>query len=598
MNFAGLFKGWMRRENPPADEIPSPLPVAPAPTPQPATPAYSPPPVAAPVSVAPMPTQLGEDVEIPLGPILEKLPQDLRAKMTMRIDELGNATMAFATEQILSQLAQGTVRITFGQLREAAPQLFNVAEEYDSLPVTLPLNLLLSRLNPNLLPRNPQQKQLQVPQEIKGPFGAKAEGVSFATSLLKAPPSSTPPPRMTAPETTTAKFQARAVAPPPPAYARPAAPAPSPIPSKPIPFPSAPSVPQTQPPPPARPPATAPISFAPPKPVAPVTPIAPAVSPAVSSSTTIPVTLAALSEKWPEPLREEIAQANLANAQVILPMNQIEPAMKRGRVVFPWQTLRAWMSPASSAASPNDGIELVLPLKVVVPLFLERHPPMRPPLRVSVDRSIPDLFFGFPSPEMEAPVAAPVGEAPPPAAIPVQRPSPVMPPMRAAVPSATPPLQHMQPAQASDTNYFIAAETLKAPAVDQSVYTRSAISDTEVKRRIATPNEIVERAMQIPGVAGAVITLPDGLKVAARLPAELNPDTIAAFIPQIFERLGQSTRELRMGALNNLRFTVGNVPWKIFRINAIYFAAFGRPGERLPTPQLAQLAAELDRKTQ
>ena len=103
--------------------------------------------------------------------------------------------------------------------------------------------------------------------------------------------------------------------------------------------------------------------------------------------------------------------------------------------------------------------------------------------------------------------------------------------------------------------------------------------------------------MTIPGVAGAVITLPDGLKVAAQVPPELNPDTVAAFIPQIFDRVGQSTRELRMGALNNLRFTVGNVPWKIFRINAVYFAAFGRPGERLPTPELAQLAAELDRKT-
>src|SRR6185312_11618551 len=104
---------------------------------------------------------------------------------------------------------------------------------------------------------------------------------------------------------------------------------------------------------------------------------------------------------------------NLATAQVVLPMNQVEPALKRGRVVFPWRTLRTWISPKPSGASPNDGVELDLPLKIIVPLFLERHPPLRPPLRVSVDRSIPDLFFGFPSPEMEAPVVAPIGEAPP-----------------------------------------------------------------------------------------------------------------------------------------------------------------------------------------
>jgi len=38
------------------------------------------------------------------------------------------------------------------------------------------------------------------------------------------------------------------------------------------------------------------------------------------------------------------------------------------------------------------------------------------------------------------------------------------------------------------------------------------------------------------------------------------------------------------------------VPWKIFRVNAIFFAAFGRAGEPLPTTQLAALAAELDHK--
>jgi len=78
----------------------------------------------------------------------------------------------------------------------------------------------------------------------------------------------------------------------------------------------------------------------------------------------------------------------------------------------------------------------------------------------------------------------------------------------------------------------------------------------------------------------------------------LNADTMAAFLPQIFDRVAQSTRELRMGALNNLRFTVGNVPWHIFRVNAVYFAAFGRAGESLPTVQLTSLAGELDRKKQ
>jgi predicted regulator of Ras-like GTPase activity (Roadblock/LC7/MglB family) len=95
-------------------------------------------------------------------------------------------------------------------------------------------------------------------------------------------------------------------------------------------------------------------------------------------------------------------------------------------------------------------------------------------------------------------------------------------------------------------------------------------------------------------VAGALIALPDGLMVASRLSVDVNGDTLAAFLPQIFAKVSQSTNELRMGELNNLNFTVGNIPWKIFRVNAIYFAAFGRAGQPLPTAQLAGLAAELD----
>jgi predicted regulator of Ras-like GTPase activity (Roadblock/LC7/MglB family) len=119
---------------------------------------------------------------------------------------------------------------------------------------------------------------------------------------------------------------------------------------------------------------------------------------------------------------------------------------------------------------------------------------------------------------------------------------------------------------------------------------------TRFVSKYATPNEVVSRAAALDGVAGALIALPDGLMVASRLQSDVNGDTLAAFLPQIFGKVSQCTRELRMGDLNNLNFTVGNVPWKIFRVNAIFFAAFGRCGEPLPTGQLAALAAELDHK--
>ena len=84
--------------------------------------------------------------------------------------------------------------------------------------------------------------------------------------------------------------------------------------------------------------------------------------------------------------------------------------------------------------------------------------------------------------------------------------------------------------------------------------------------------------------------------VASKLSPDLNGDTLAAFLPQIFGKVTQCTKELRMGELNNLHFTVGNVPWKIFRVNAIFFAAFGQAGKPLPTGPLSSLAGELDHR--
>jgi predicted regulator of Ras-like GTPase activity (Roadblock/LC7/MglB family) len=101
----------------------------------------------------------------------------------------------------------------------------------------------------------------------------------------------------------------------------------------------------------------------------------------------------------------------------------------------------------------------------------------------------------------------------------------------------------------------------------------------------------------LPGVGGVLITLPDGLMVANRLQPNLNAEALAAFVPQIFGRVSQCTKELQMGDLTDLNFVVGNVPWKILRVNAVYFAAFGQERKPLPTAELAGLAAELDFKT-
>jgi predicted regulator of Ras-like GTPase activity (Roadblock/LC7/MglB family) len=301
---------------------------------------------------------------------------------------------------------------------------------------------------------------------------------------------------------------------------------------------------------------------------------APAPQPAkpVNEADLLVLGLTVLAESWPEAVRKEIVALNLVDARVALPLELVEQSLRQGRIAFSWKTLRSWIRPASVLeSSANDGTMLELPLKVVAPLFLARQKEAsNNKQKVAVAADIPNLFFGFPQPAQGSVPAAPVAPAAP-----------------AANPAIAKPM---------DTNFYVWDDAADTVRLQDSELKRPPSPGTKFVAKYATPNEVVSRASALDGVAGALIALPDGLMVASRLSADLNADTLAAFLPHIFGKVSQCTKELRMGELNNLNFTVGNVPWKIFRVNAIFFAAFGRAGEALPTGQLAALATELDHK--
>jgi predicted regulator of Ras-like GTPase activity (Roadblock/LC7/MglB family) len=562
----------------------SPAPVTPAAVARPQT---APP--ASPAHTMPStPAESPDALQLPLQSILATMPMELRAKV-MQAPPAG-AMIAVPLEKILTQLAYGSVKIAFGELRKAAPGVFvNSGGEHDHKPVMLPLNEILTRLNPALLSRHSTQKQVEVTEDIAGPFGAGGEGAEISVAAKPTPSTELTPLRMNA-SPSSFSFAPRAITPATNATTPPARR--SFTPHAPAPAISA-TTPPTRPFTPHAPtPATSfvtPRSNGAPKPVAPIPSPAPQI-PVEPASISAP--LAALSENWPEGLRLEIRQSNLAHAQVLLPANLIEPALKRGRITFTWRNLRPLIKPTPPSASVHDGIELELPLNVIAPLFFTRQKAASHSQQAALPPAeIPNLFFGFPQPE------PPRSETPHPEA---PRPEPPRSELPAKMPEPQPVRPVLKPVDAKllDTNYYIWSDTAEAPKVDETEYKRKQKPATDFSSRYATPNEIVTRAMALPGVVGAIVALPDGLKVASQIPSDLNADTLAAFLPQIFDRVGQSTRELRMGALNNFNFTVGNVPWKIFRVNAVYFAAFGCAGEALPTVQLAALAAELDRKKQ
>jgi predicted regulator of Ras-like GTPase activity (Roadblock/LC7/MglB family) len=598
LKFAGFFKSLLRH----ADDSSPARPVAP-PTPPPAAVPETPTEFQRRAAATPAgtPEPNATDISIPLTSVLTHLPMDLKAKL-MSTPQPGHMIM-LNVDTVLQQLAFGTVKISFGELRRLAPGMFaNSGGEHDSRQITLPLPEILSRLNPALLSRKPVQK-VDVAEDISGPFDGRGRGITFTTQPLK--------PSAASPTTADLHAQNRPVPFTPPSII----PKPSPIP------------PRTVTPAPSgdtevfsfKPRQAAPIA-----PAVPITPVAPqppqnkngqnngnghtysngngngngnghanstlppfkfstapaASTPANSSAprplpaqSALTVSLDELAENWPQELKNEIESGGFSN----VPLNSafVEAGLKRGRVTMTWKELRTLAKPGSPA-SPFDELPLELPLKVLAPAFLSVQKNGFAKRKLQVTEEIPNLFFGFPNGNSETQPHTP---APAPAQTPVQP---------AAAPISMPAVQ-----KPADTNFFTAADKQDAPALRMV-----ATPQTDFINRQTHPQEVVARAIALSGVTGAVVALADGLRVASNVPAELNADAVAAFLPQIFERVNQSTRELRMGALNNVGFTVGNVPWKIFRVNSIYFAAFGRAGESLPKAQLAGLAAELDRKKQ
>jgi predicted regulator of Ras-like GTPase activity (Roadblock/LC7/MglB family) len=558
-------------------------------------------------------TPLTPGVDIPLQSILAILPVELKSQVCQ--EDVTGLMYSAPITIVLPQLASGAVKIPFGEVRKSAPEVFAGGEESDGVNILLPLPEILSQLNPALLTRRPTQKQLIVPDDISSPFAGRGDGLTLAVGnnspqAPKAPQAAAPAPvspvqrASSAPGSNgiqsltkplpggTDMFQRKPAAngttkppifprkPGSPTgsstgteiYRKPAAPtpphAPTPEfqPSAPIAFKPTPSLPSGPVSPIAPSPAAAPeVPAVPPRPkdilAAPpvarsMQPAKPAAAPAASAAETqtLLVPLSAIIESWPDAVRQEIVQSKLVDSRLAMPVDKVEESLRRGRVVFAWKTLRSWVRPGPvPPTSPHDLQELELPLAVLAPLFVARRKANDGQSRVVVSEAIPNLFFGLPKAEAPA--------APKPA----------------------------------DTNYY-AWNDAGQPRTDDADTKQKAAGGTDLLLKCATPNEIVSRAAAMNGVAGALIALPDGLMVASRIPAEFNGDTLAAFLPHIFSKVNQCTKELRMGELNNLNFTVGNVPWKIFRVNAIFFAVFGRVGEGLPTADLTALAAELERK--
>ena len=287
------------------------------------------------------------------------------------------------------------------------------------------------------------------------------------------------------------------------------------------------------------------------------------------------VPLAHVVRAWPDAIKQ--ALAGLSNATVSLPVDELEQGLKRGKILFAWKAVRAFIEPPpapSATVQTLDDTLLELPLPVIAPLFMARKKPVAPQRKYTLTEQIPDIFAArglAPSPQAQ--VTAP---ATTPAAAPA-RVAPTVP----------------VPAHAGPARPAVLPQAPAAPVV--AVAPPKDIGEVfgQPGRKNWAPSEIVRKTGALKGVVGALIAMQDGLLVAGHLPPGLNGETIAAFLPQMFSRVMQYSKELKFGEANNLTIVVDDIPLKIYKTGGVFFTVLGRAGESLPEPHLSIVAAQL-----
>ena len=507
-------------------------------------------------------------VKIALAAIAASLPEAISHKVPAKPEQF----VAIPIEKILPQLAQGQVVLTAAELRECAPDYFSALTGHDDVPVTLPLGDILTQLSPQHFTRRYQQR-VEVPQEITPIF---TPGGNNPGGGKPAPPQPTPTPvYRTAPTVTTTTAPAPVTAHAPStagkismssqAMASLNAAA------------AAPAVPRLPAATPA-PAAPAPVSHTAPRSTAAPLPKKSLLSvPKPTGALAVP--LSAVCKEWVQEVRAQLVDVDVEQSQILVPFEFLEPAMKSGKVLFSWEEVAAWIQPPLAIPPTRKVGEMSvdLPLKVLAPLFMAHHRGGSQQ-RVAVDENIPDLFAGgnsngsTESQVVSAP-RAPVAPTPSRNTVPVQ---PAAPTVRA--PAALPKLEMMP------------APSAPATPAPEEVSLEHLVGNGTGRYSV---KEIVATTARLPGVTGALLAMSDGLLVTNHTPPAVKAETIAAFLPQMFGRMNQYTKELALGPLQQLTLGVESGQWHVIKCDMIYLAVLGKHGDPLPLNTLAQVAAEL-----
>jgi predicted regulator of Ras-like GTPase activity (Roadblock/LC7/MglB family) len=564
------------------------------------------------------PHQMPEAITVPFSAIAQLLPKELQGKSAAT----ASGSYVLPSAVALEQLSRGAVKVALSDLRRAAPPGF-LASGPDNKMVDLPLREILNQLHPEAFARREGQNRLTVPEEVTDLFGSKGERLTTVRVVDKSelkPAPRTSDTRHTAAPVAAQPAAEEAEAPaqpirmnpnlaqqlkPKPAAtpavpftgfqqkpaAAPAAPSPSmgavpkmPAAQAPKATPTTPTLPKTAKPAatPVLPPNA--IKFPTPPAARPAPAPKPAAPAAPSIGGSLSVSINTVNQKWPDSIRQLVAQIGATDVEI--PNELIEPSLKVGRVEFPWQQLVTWLRPAPDG---DVGLELgstmlEMPLSVIAPLYLQQS--KYKAKKSNVPAGIPDIFSSkgekLAQPAVEEVEEEEVEEE--------------------GEEEVAEVAEEQVEAEAEEPAPVFVAPVQAMPAAQAAVPGRKKAQTlnelfNEPNKKNWTPNEIIQKTIALPGVTGALIALQDGLLVAGSMPAPWKTETIAAFIPQIFGRLTQYTKELQMGEVRTVSFGVDSGTLQIFNAGIIYFGALGKHGGSLPVEDLTLIATELSRHT-
>ncbi len=485
-----------------------------------------------------------ETAQLSLAVILAKLPEDL--KDTVAKMPAPEVTVTLPVPTILKQLPTGSVKISLASLHRQAPAgVFKPVKTDEKRMVDVPLGEIFKRVRPELIRRRDDQRRYDMPEEGYNLFGDKNNPYAIAPTAPTEPPKKAEPP----------------------VEAKPAARMPKLVPMAPAPNVPKPKGGKGK----IKPPQEVAATVAP-KPVA-----KPAPAPAEpSDQPPLSLSIKDLADGWPDQIKTEVSAMN--GATVTLPTGDVTAGLARGKVSFTWGQLRSWSTPPpTDPTNAPEETELSLPLRVVAPAFLKQSKKDTPKRKsIAIDEEIPALFQGGENVPKPAPTPVPA------AAEPLETPAAEA----APAPKAVAPVEV---APVAETPTVVApAEPSPAPVPETL---GQAFGNPE--KTDWSPGEIVSNLMKLPGIAGAVVALQEGLVVAHELPEGIKGDTFAAFLPQIFARINQYSGEMALGEVDDLVLTTHGAHCQMFRVGQVFFAVLGKPDGVLPWHTLRLCANQL-----